>query len=165
MNRVTKVALASILSLGTFAAPSQAVTTLTTSMGVSAAVASGCTIVALPLAFGAYDNTAASPNDAATTVTVLCTVGTAYNVGLNAGTGTGASIATRKLTSGANTLDYTLYSDSGRTTVWGTTIGTNTVSGTYALLQPALNVYGRIGAGQNVASGAYTDTVTVSITY
>ncbi len=62
-------------------------------------------------------------------------------------------------------MKYALYSDSGRTTVWGNTVGTNTVSGTYAIAQLPLTVYGSIPAGQSIPAGNYTDTVTVTITY
>jgi spore coat protein U-like protein len=145
-------------------APSEAATA-TSSMGVSALVATGCTIVAAPLAFGTYDPNSGSPNDATTTVTVLCTVGTPYNVGLNQGGGTGATVATRKMNNGTDNLNYTLYKDSGRTTVWGNTVNTDTVSGTYTALQAPLTVYGRIPASQAVSAGIYGDTVTATITY
>ncbi len=157
MTRLNKlIALATVALVGLGSITESQALTATTTFGVSAVVSSGCAVTALPLAFGAYDGTV---NNASTTVTVLCTLGTAYNVGLNAGGGTGASVATRKLTSGANTLDYTLYTDSGRTTVWGNTVGTNTVSGTYALAQAPLTVYGRITASQSVPAGTYNDTI------
>lgn len=164
MPRFKKIIAYTSIALAA-AMPSAYAATATGSFGVSALVASGCAVTALPLAFGAYDPTSASATTGQTTVTVLCTVGTAYNVGLNAGGGSGATVATRKLTNGSDTLDYTLYSDSGRTTVWGNTVGTNTVSGTYALAQAPLNVYGRITAGQSVPAGTYNDTITVTITY
>jgi spore coat protein U-like protein len=159
------VSTAAGVGLTAFSPATQA-STATTSLGVSAAIVSGCTVVAVPLAFGTYDQTSASPNDASTSVTVLCTIGTPYTVGLDAGGGTGATVATRKLTgSVSGTLNYTLYSNSGRTTVWGNTVGTNTVAGTYSVGQPAYTVYGRIAAGQAQPAGIYSDTVTVTITY
>lgn len=164
MNRFTKIASTTVLAFALISNAAQAATA-TTSFAVSAVVASGCAVTALPLAFGAYDAAGSSQLDATTSVTVLCTLGTAYNVGLNAGTGSGATVATRKLTNGANTLNYTLYGDSNHTTVWGNTVGTNTVSGTYTLAQPAYTVYGRIASGQVVPAGTYTDTITVTITY
>jgi spore coat protein U-like protein len=68
--------------------------------------------------------------DQTSTIQVTCTNTTPYNIGLDAGTGTGATVATRKMTSGANTVNYTLYSNSGRTTVWGNTVGTDTQAAT-----------------------------------
>ena len=164
MSRFKKIATVSVLSFAVLSNTASAATG-TASLGVSALVSSGCIVTALPLAFGSYDAQGASTLDASTSITVLCTLGTAYNVGLNAGGGTGATVATRKLTSGSNLLNYTLYTDANRTSVWGNTIGTDTVSGTYALLQAPYTVYGRIPSGQTVAAGIYTDTVTVTITY
>jgi spore coat protein U-like protein len=67
--------------------------------------------------------------DNTSTIQVQCTNTTPYNIGSDAGTGSGATVAARKMTNGRS-ITYSLYSDSGRTTVWGTTIGTNTVSAT-----------------------------------
>ncbi len=142
-----------------------ATTTVTASIAVSATVLSSCGVTALPLAFGTYSPTQSTNTTAQTTVVVTCTNGTPYNVGLNAGAGTGATVATRKMTSGSNTLTYSLYSDSGYSTVWGNTIGTNTVTGTGTGLTQTINVYGSATALQAVPAGSYADTVTVSLTY
>src|SRR6516164_6456066 len=68
--------------------------------------------------------------DNTSTLQVQCTNTTPYNIGLDAGTGSGATMAARKMTSGGATVTYSLYSDSGRSTVWGNTVGTDTVPGT-----------------------------------
>src|SRR5262245_54810908 len=51
--------------------------------------------------------------DAQSAIQVQCTSTTAYNIGLDAGTATGATVTTRKMTAGANTVSYALYSDAG----------------------------------------------------
>ncbi len=142
-----------------------ATTTTTASMGVTASVQSSCGVTALPLVFGIYSTTQSTATTASTTVAVTCTNGTPYTVGLDAGAGTGATVASRKLTWGSNTLNYALYQDSGYATVWGNTIGTNTETGTGTGLSQTINVYGSIPALQAVVAGAYTDTITVSLTY
>jgi len=103
--------------------------------------------------------------DQTSTVAVQCTNTTPYNIGLNAGTGTGATVATRKLTSGGATINYTLYCDSARSTVWGNTIGTDTVAATGTGASANFTVYGRIPAQSTPAPGTYTDTITVTVTY
>ncbi|MFD2261528.1 spore coat U domain-containing protein [Lacibacterium aquatile] len=139
--------------------------TASTSILVTAAVAQACIVVATPLAFGVYDPTSASPTDGTATVAVTCTTGTAYTVGLSAGGGTGATTTVRKMTFGANTLNYALYQNAGRTTNWGNAVGTDTVAGTATGLLINHTVYGRITAGQTVPMGAYADTVAVTVTY
>jgi Spore Coat Protein U domain len=68
--------------------------------------------------------------DQTSTIQVQCTNTTAYNIGLDAGTASGATVTTRKMTSGGTTVSYSLYSNSGRITNWGNTVGTDTVSST-----------------------------------
>ena len=94
-----------------------------------------------------------------------CTDTTPYNIGLDAGTGTGATVTVRKLTSGGATVNYTLYSDTGRTTVWGNTVSTDTVAATGNGASQSYTVYGRVPAQTTPAPGTYTDTVTVTVTY
>ncbi len=151
-----------MLAIGTSPAAGQAATA-TGSIAVSATVLSFCTVSAASLPFGNYSSVVVNLT---TTVTATCTTGTAYNVGLDAGQGTGATVAARKMTlSAGNTLTYGLYSDTGHSTVWGNTIMTNTVTGTGTGIAQPLTVYGQIPAGQFAAPGSYTDTVAVTLTY
>ena len=139
--------------------------TATTTMTVQMTITATCTVnSASTLNFGTQGVLAANV-DQTSTVQVTCTNTTPYNVGLNAGTGSGATVAIRKLTSGANTVNYTLYSNSGRTTVWGNTIGTDTVAATGNGAAQNYTVYGRIPAQTTPAPGSYTDTITVTVTY
>lgn len=140
--------------------------TTTTTFPVTATVLKACAVNANPLAFGTYDPTAATALDATSTLSVLCTVGTSFTVGLNAGTSTGATVTARKMTSGANTLAYALFQEAARTNNWGNTPGTDTPPAVTAPVLPStLTVYGRVAPGQNVPAGAYTDTVTVTVNY
>lgn len=141
-------------------------TDATTTMGVSAIVLNACLVSATDMAFGSYNPTSSTPTDATSSIIVTCTPGTLYNVGLNAGTTAGATVSTRKMLNGAAPLNYSLYSNSGRSTNWGNSSGSDTVSQTASSIVPAtFTVYGRVPAQQSVAAGAYTDTVTVTVSY
>ena len=102
-------------------------------------------------------------------VSVTCTSGASTTVTLgqggNADMGSTAAAPLRRLKdAGTNFLNYTLYSDTGRTTVWGDTGGTgvpHTGDGTLT----ALTVYGQIPGGQNAAAANYSDTVVATITF
>ena len=99
-------------------------------------------------------------------IAVQCTNNTTFNVGLDAGAGSGATVTTRKMTSGAAaTINYSLYTDAGRTTVWGNTVGTNTVSSSGTGMSQTFTVYGRVPPQTTPAPGTYTDTITVTVTY
>jgi spore coat protein U-like protein len=145
------------------ASPSLAATT-TTTFNVSLTITASCTVSATAMAFGSTGVIAANI-DNTSTVTVTCTNTTAYNVGLDAGTGSGATVAVRKMTAGGATVNYSLYQNAGRTTVWGNTIGTDTVTGTGNGSAQALTVYGRVPSQTTPAPGAYSDTITVTVTY
>ena len=104
--------------------------------------------------------------DSTGSLSVTCTNTTAYNIGLDAGAGSGATIAARLMTgTGAATVTYSLYIDSGRTQVWGSTIGTDTVAATGTGAAQSYTVYGRVPPQTTPAPGIYTDTVVVTVTY
>lgn len=137
--------------------------TNTATIGVSATVQATCLISASPLAFGDYTGLVLGSS---TTVSVTCTNTTPYNVGLDTGLGTGATITVRKMTGpGSAVLNYGLYQDSAYSKNWGQTIGTDTVAKTGTGSAQSITVYGQVTASQYVAPGAYGDTITATVTY
>ena len=103
--------------------------------------------------------------DNTSTLQVQCTNTTPYNIGLDAGAGSGATVAARKMTNGSATVTYSLYTDAGRATVWGNTVGTDTVAATGNGASQTYTVYGRVPAQTTPAAATYTDTVTLTVTY
>ena len=161
LRLLSSVAALSVLGLS-LSAPAPAATAVG-SMAVSATVLSSCIVAATPMAFGNYSS---SQLDSTASVLVTCSNGTTYNVGLDAGSGSGASVSSRKMTgTSGTTLDYVLYRDASRSSVWGATVGSDTLAGTGSGLPQTLNVYGRVGSSQYPGSGIYTDTVVVTVTY
>jgi spore coat protein U-like protein len=145
-------------------APTSAIAaTATTTFAVTATVQATCLVSATAMAFGNY--TAAVANSSST-VSVTCSNTTPYNLGLSAGLATGATVSARKMTGpGSALLGYSLFSDSARTVNWGQTVGTDTVTGTGNGTAQALTVYGDVPAGQYLAPGSYSDTITATVTY
>ncbi|NPT61402.1 Csu type fimbrial protein [Paraburkholderia elongata] len=141
----------------------------TTTFGVSATVNASCVIdSADALTFSAF--IPGSGAQAATSaVKVRCTNNTAFNIGLDAGGSAGATVASRIMKNGTNTLTYSLYRDSGHQNVWGNTVNTDTLSGTGAGMASANTltetVYGQIPDQPNAVPGAYADTVTVTVSF
>ncbi len=139
----------------------------TATFSVTASIVDACDVQATNQAFGAYSASAGSPLDGTSTVNVYCTVGTPYVLALNVGTG-GRAFTGRKMISGSDELLYNLYTTAARTTVWGDGTGaTATLGGAgLGLLSAASHtVYGRIGIGQDLAPGAYSSTITVTLTF
>jgi spore coat protein U-like protein len=140
------------------------VPTVQPSFTVSATPGANCNLTTNPLAFGAQGLLNADV-DATTTLQVQCTSTSPYNVGLDAGQASGATVSTRRMTFGAATVSYALYRDAGRTLNWGQTIGTDTLAGTGTGVSQTITVYGRVPVQTTPAPGTYTDTVAVTVTY
>jgi len=132
---------------------------------VTATVLPSCTVIGGgTLAFGIV--TPGNQADGSVSVTATCTVGTPYTLSLNAGTGSGATMTQRRMTSGADTLAYGLYRDAGRSQPWGDgTGGSSTVASTGTGLAQSFTVYGRVPSSATATVGVYLDTITVTATY
>lgn len=144
--------------------------TTSTTFQVTANIAKNCVIDSAGiLDFTTYDPTSASPLDNSSNIVVRCTKATPFDIGLNAGTGAGATVATRKMGNGVDTLDYSLFTTAARSTVWGNTVGADTVSdiglGLGAAKTITKTVFGRIPPSQDVSPGNYADTITVTVTF
>lgn len=136
------------------------------SMTVTATVLESCSISADDLEFDDYDPVIATPMDGATTISVTCTNGTDYDVGIDAGLGVGATINARRMTkTGGATLTYSLYTNFARDDVWGDTDGVNTWEGVGTGAAQSIDVYGRIPINQTAPAGDYEDTVTVEVRF
>ncbi len=166
-----KLTLASAVALAAgWGAQVQAATT-TDNLAVSATVVDNCTISTTALGFGNYDPIVANNTidlDGTGAVSVTCTSDSAVAISLGQGgaadTGSTEAAPARRLTDGTNFLSYALYSDSGRTTVWGNdaTVDVET-TGTGAADEHI--VYGSVDASQNVPAGSYADTVVATVTF
>lgn len=138
----------------------------TDSFEVTATVLASCDVTADDLEFGDYDPIAAANLDAETALSVTCTNGTSYHVGMSVGSGAGASMATRRMTKtdGPQTLSYVLYQDSQRSVLWGNT-GGDRMSATGDGTPDLIHVYGRVPMQQAAPAGDYTDTIVVTVSW
>lgn len=168
MNKLTKLTVCLAVSMSSTGFISSAnAATATTTIPVSATVIDSCTIHSDALPFGNYNGITGGMLDVAATMSPVCTNGTSYAISLDAGVGVGATASNRKLTGpvGAN-LMYGIYTDAARTTAWGD--GSNGTVQKFGLgtgnAQP-IQIYGRVAAEQNSPVGAYSDTLTVTLTY
>lgn len=128
---------------------------------VSAPAGAACTVSTQSVPFGGYSTLNPAVTDGVGNVHVACTATTSFVVALGPGGGT---IPARMLASGAYRLNYNLYTNVSRLTLWGNGVnGGVTVSGSGTSVN--LPVYGRIPARQNLRAGAYSDVVAVTITF
>ena len=138
-----KQRLAVLLMLGMFpCAPLHAQQSASTTFQVTTRVNAVCEITASNLDFGVYSAQGGSPLQGTTLLRATCTPNTTYHVGLDQGQSPGATVNQRKMASGANALNYQLYSDAARNTIWGNTTGTDTVTGVGTGLAQDHTVFG-----------------------
>lgn len=132
----------------------------------SATVSNSCRItLSTDLDFGTVGALFAN-RDQTSTIIVRCPAGTNWRLGLS--NGSNASGTVRRMRSAAsNYITYELYRDAARTQRWGNTPGTDTSDGTGAGETSPLTqtVYGRVPPQATAPAGAYTDIVTVTLTY
>jgi spore coat protein U-like protein len=161
-----RAAFAAMLSLA--AATPAFAQTAQGDLSVSASVSKNCIVSASPMNFGSVDVTNGQSFDSTAELSVRCTSGTDWTATADAGLGTGATTATRRMQNGANLLGYTLYTDSARTNVWddGEGEAANAIEGVGSGSAQLATIYGRVFGGQNsLPSGNYADTVQVTVAY
>jgi len=132
----------------------------------SSAAEAACTITTTAVNFGTYNVFAASPDDATGQITYRCTAPRPPLVQIHLDKGGAPTFNPRQMRQGSEILNFNLFLDSTRSTIWGDGTG-----GTQAYTQANpqanrninVNVYGRIPAGQDVSAGSFTATVTATI--
>jgi spore coat protein U-like protein len=135
-----------------------------TTFRVSARVNAVCEITASDLGFGVYNAQGGSPLLGTTLLRATCTPNSSYQIGLSEGTSPGATVNQRRMVApSASVLNYQLYSDSTRNSIWGNTPGTDTVTGVGTGLAQDHTVFGSIPTAQVVPAEEYADTITVRI--
>jgi spore coat protein U-like protein len=170
MNRRLSLFVASVaaLALIAFVRPARA-GTATANLTVTANVLGACTIDAAALAFGNYDP--AADRDMSTDITVHCTQGSSYWIGLGDG---GNFSGGRRMAGGvAEFLSYGLYrsaADRDADIVWDNNdpgVANHLTASTAAagFSDYTVTVFGRIPAGQNVSTGGYSDTVLMTVNF
>ncbi|QAU22576.1 spore coat U domain-containing protein [Dyella sp. M7H15-1] len=141
--------------------------TATSTFTATLTLQANCSITANPLNFGATGVLSAAVNQQ-TTVSVTCSDTTPYNVGLDAGTVSGSTVASRLMAgttvgNTSTTVGFELYQDAGHTTIWGNTQGTNTVGGTGTGAAQSITVYGQAPSQTTPKPDTYQTTVTATV--
>jgi spore coat protein U-like protein len=138
--------------------------TASTSFSATATVLSSCNVNATSVNFGS-SGILSGNTDAQGTLSIQCSPSLPYTISLNGGSSGATDPTQRKMSfSGAN-VTYGLYRDSARTLPWGSTVGTDTTSGTGTGVTQTQTAYGRVAAQTTPKPGSYTDSVVVTVGY
>ena len=139
--------------------------TTTTTMTVSTTMSASCSVSASALSFGtSVPSPMTAAVDGTATITATCTNGRPYSIGLDRGSSPTGTESLRQMTGSGGTVNYAIYSDASRTTVWGSADSSLVRQTGTGLAQP-LTAYGRMPLQTGVVAGTYTDSVTVTVTF
>ena len=166
-----KLAIVSAMLVGSagFSTAGYAVATQSIHAGYDAVLMS-CTVDAPTLDFLTYDPTVGTDTNGTSTITSACTGGGSATITMNGGSaevfGSTVAVPLRQMTHSADStkLNYQLYKENARTTVWGNDEASG-VSFTAVAGNNTETVYGSITAGQTASFGSFHDFVQVTLTY
>ena len=142
--------------------------TASANLQVSVMIDPGCAVSTTPVAFTPYSvvgTNATVPDDSTGSVIIQCTTGVVANIGLD--TGHWYAGGSNRMQDGqSHALQYGLYQDASRNTIWGNGPGSWITTPAAPNTNPqTYTVYGRIPAGQSVVSGSYADTVVATVNF
>jgi spore coat protein U-like protein len=164
MNNLFRASLVSLAALTSFGV-AHAAGSDTANMNVKITITATCdihTTTPTDVDFGTVASTATNVASTGGVLTVNCTSGTPYAIGLGNGQNYLTASTTRRMINGTtNYVAYGLFSNSARTTAWNSTA---TVSGTGTGGSQTVPVYGTVPSA-NAPAGAYTDIVVATVTY
>jgi spore coat protein U-like protein len=99
-------------------------------------------------------------------IAIRCTTDTEGIIALNGGTGEGSpTLRTMETGTSSSSIEYGLFTDNTYLTFWGDGIDGSTVSHTGKGTAETLTIYGRTSIQGDPGAGAYSDTITVTVTY
>jgi len=158
-----KISLLAIAA-GICATPTLAAEQATTTLGVSATVVDTCVFTsALPLGFATIDTSKDTTETTVGSVVIACTSPhTGVSVTLDGGENASASVR-NMISAASDTVPYKVYTQANHT--GEIAIGGDAWSGDLsAAVAKTISVYGMVPKG-NYQTGAYGDTITVTMNY
>lgn len=163
MNIKPRILTTALIVAGLSFSSAQAAT-VTDTMPVTITIENACEISTAPttLDFGTH-GVLSSNVDSTSTISVTCTTNAPYDIGLDGGTS--GNVNARTMVNGGDDVGYQLYQEAARTTIWGDTVGTDTLASTGTGSEQQFTVYGRVPAQTTPPAATYNDTVTVTVTY
>ena len=136
-----------------------------------------CTLSTTAINFGNYNPLSAANNDTTGNIAVTCQIISGNNAVVSyviiLSTGNSLSYAQRYMNFGNNQLNYNIYTNTNRTSIWGNgTQSSTTISNSYVLSRQEypqktdnFTTYARAPGSQNLPSGVYNDTITVTVNF
>ena len=120
-----------------------------------------CQVDTKPVTFGVVD--VGNRNDSNGEIVLNCSIGTSFAIGLSSN---GSSSARAMAGPNGGRLAYDLFTDRTRAMRWGDGGGDSEVTGSSdGESASRFTIYGRVPSQDPVPPGAYSDVLTVSVTF
>lgn len=126
-----------------------------------------CTISTTSVNFGTYNVFSTTPLDSTGSVTYTCE-SKDKNIVVTLDRGGAPTFNPRQMSKGSEKLNYNLYLNAARTTIWGDGTGgtsTHTDKNPTPFQAITVTIYGRVPASQDVTAGSYSNTVVATILF
>jgi spore coat protein U-like protein len=163
-NLCRSILIAIAAALGVFGSPASARQTTNTTP-VKLTVRSGCSLQTRPLMFVTSNGLIDLDIDATSTMTVICSPNTTYEIDIDDGLHAQGNNKRRMATAAGSLLPYNVYLDSARKNVWGKG-STKVMTGNSGNGAPInVPIYGRVPSAIIIPNGAYKDTLVVTINF
>jgi spore coat protein U-like protein len=170
--------IGAVLAIGTMSVSREAQSgTATANATIAASIGATCSINPVTAPTIPYDPVVANATAAAVgqfNISYTCTAGSTASItldeGLSKGTGSSAAAPVRRMANGASLMTYNVYSSTGNRTTgtaavaWGTSNSPTLPAGS-GLAQTVTAFVGIPPAQTTLASGNYSDTVLMTITF
>ena len=117
--------------------------------------------------FGVYNVFDILPNSSGVgSISISCRgSGSEHGYDVTLSRGQSHSYTSRIMKSGANILNYNIYTSASRTIVWGDGTGGSHTQTAYKNSTTTLDLFGQIPAGQDVANGIYIDNLIATVNF
>jgi spore coat protein U-like protein len=133
----------------------------------ASAAINSCTIQSSGIVFSSYNTQTRAAVEGTGTITVTCSGdGSNNSLSLNIAGGNSGTCSPRQMRSGANALNYDIFQNAGRTTLFcegGTRLDINIDFSTGSSQTRTYTMFGRVSAGQNPAFSSFSDSVTITL--
>ena len=130
------------------------------------AMAATCSVSTTSVRFSSYDVFSTIPLDTTGSVTFNCDAALSVSMVLNRGGS--STFNPRRMTKGSEPVNYNLYLDASKSTIWGDGTGNTSVysnPSTPVNQNVTVTIFGSMPARQNASVGSYTDSISVTINF
>jgi spore coat protein U-like protein len=127
-----------------------------------------CSVSTIGVSYGSYSPLSVTPADSTGSVNILCNANIKVTIAIGPSPNSGGFNPRRlRKATGADFLNYNLYTNSSRATIWGNGTQGTAIVNINARRNRTSNVpvYGRAPAGQDIGTGAYSESLVVTINF